>query len=71
MQPVVEVQVRAAEDALMETTPIRMSKGGFKAFLDALSKPANAAPEMIEVLRRKAPWESENEARKGGDFRCA
>jgi uncharacterized protein (DUF1778 family) len=52
-----EAAVRAAEDVLMETMPIRMSQGGFKAFLDALSKPANSVPEMVEVLRRKAPWE--------------
>jgi uncharacterized protein (DUF1778 family) len=44
---------------LMETAPIRMSPGGFKAFMDALSKPATAVPEMVELLRRKAPWESD------------
>jgi uncharacterized protein (DUF1778 family) len=50
--------VRAAEDALMETAPIRMSASGFKAFMAALSAPPTAVPEMIEVLRRPAPWEA-------------
>jgi uncharacterized protein (DUF1778 family) len=49
--------VRAAEDALMETAPIRMSAAGFKAFVAALSGPATPVSEMVEVLRRPAPWE--------------
>jgi uncharacterized protein (DUF1778 family) len=55
-----EAAVRAAEDVLMETAPIRMSPGGFKAFLEALSRPAVAVPEMAELFRRKAPWESDD-----------
>ena len=53
-----EAAGRAAEDALMETAPIRMSASGFKAFMDALSKPASAVPELIELFQRTAPWES-------------
>jgi uncharacterized protein (DUF1778 family) len=53
-----EAAVRAAEDVLMETRPIRMSAAGFKAFTAALSKPAVAAPEMVELFRRAAPWET-------------
>jgi uncharacterized protein (DUF1778 family) len=52
-----EAAVRAAEDVLMETVPIRMSRDGFDAFLKALSSPASAVPEMVELLRRPAPWE--------------
>lgn len=52
-----EAAVRAAEDVLMETLPLRMSEAGFEAFLDALASPARAVPEMVEVLRRTAPWE--------------
>ena len=55
-----EAAVRAAEDVLMETTPVRMSSSGFKAFLNALSAPAASVPEMVEVLSRKAPWESDS-----------
>jgi uncharacterized protein (DUF1778 family) len=54
-----EAAVRAAEDVLMETAPIRMTPTAFKAFMDALAKPAAAVPEMTELLRRKAPWESD------------
>jgi uncharacterized protein (DUF1778 family) len=55
-----EAAVRAAEDVLMETAPVRMSSGGFKAFMNALSTPAASVPEMVEVLSRKAPWESDD-----------
>jgi uncharacterized protein (DUF1778 family) len=41
-----DAAVRAAEDMLMETAPIRMGPSGFKAFMTALSGPATAAPEI-------------------------
>ena len=53
-----DAAVRAAEDVLMETTPIRMSAAGFKAFVAALSGPAKPVAEMVELFRRPAPWES-------------
>jgi uncharacterized protein (DUF1778 family) len=53
-----DAAVRAAEDVLMETAPIRMSPAGFKAFMTALSGPATAVPEMVELFRRTAPWET-------------
>ena len=53
-----EAAVRAAEEVLMETAPIRMSSAGFKAFMAALSGPAAAVPEMVELSRRAAPWET-------------
>jgi uncharacterized protein (DUF1778 family) len=53
-----DAAVRAAEDALMEAAPMRMSPAGFKAFMAALSGPATAVPEMVELFRRKAPWEA-------------
>jgi len=49
--------VRAAEDVLMETMPIRLGPAGFKSFMAALSAPATAIPEMVELVRRVAPWE--------------
>ena len=52
-----EAAVRAAEEVLMESALVRMSPEGFAAFMEALSAPANAVPELIEVLRRAAPWE--------------
>jgi uncharacterized protein (DUF1778 family) len=53
-----DAAVRAAEDVLMETAPIRMSPAGFKAFMAALSGPATAVPGMVELFRRTAPWET-------------
>lgn len=53
-----EAAVRAAEDVLMETMPIRMSPAGFKAFMAALSGPAAPVPEMVELFQRTAPWET-------------
>jgi len=54
-----EAAVRAAEDVLMETAPVRMSASGFKAFMSALSGPAVSVAEMAELVSRKAPWESD------------
>jgi uncharacterized protein (DUF1778 family) len=52
-----EAAVRAAEDVVMEIALVRMSPEGFEAFLEVLSAPSAAVPEMVEVLRRPAPWE--------------
>jgi len=52
-----EAAVRAAEDVLMETVPIRMTPSGFKVFMAVLSGPATSVPEMVELFRRAAPWE--------------
>ena len=53
-----EAAVRAAEDVLLETSAVRMSAGGFDAFMQVLSGPAQAVPELVQVLQRRAPWEA-------------
>jgi len=53
-----EAAVREAEAVLMEKTLIRMSRGGFAAFLAAIAGPGHAVPEMVERLKRGAPWDS-------------
>lgn len=53
-----EAAVRAAEDVVMEATLVRMSPDGFAAFMEAISGPAAPVPEMVELARRPAPWES-------------
>jgi uncharacterized protein (DUF1778 family) len=60
-----DAAVRAAEDVLMETLPVRMSSDGFDAFMAAISGPAEAPPAMVELLRRQAPWETPTPATKG------
>ena len=52
-----DAAVRAAEEVLMENRPIRMSPEGFSEFMTALSGPAVAVPEIVEVIKRPAPWE--------------
>ena len=52
-----DAAVRAAEEALLETLPIRMSAEGFDAFLAALDAPGTPVPEMVQTLQRPAPWE--------------
>jgi uncharacterized protein (DUF1778 family) len=53
-----EAAVRAAEEALLEDRPVRMSEEGFAAFLSAIAAPAEAAPEMVAILKRQAPWDA-------------
>jgi uncharacterized protein (DUF1778 family) len=54
-----EAAVRAAEEIILDAALIRMSPAGFDAFLEAVSAPAQAVPAMVEVLKRKAPWEND------------
>lgn len=52
-----DAAVRAAEEALLEALPIRMSPEGFDAFLAALAAPGTPVPEMVQTLQHPAPWE--------------
>ena len=52
-----EAAVRAAEEVLLERTLIRMSPAGFAAFREAIEAPGAPVPELVELLRRPAPWE--------------
>ena len=52
-----DAAVRAAEDALMENLPMRMSAVAFEAFMEVIAGPAVAVPEMVEIFRRVPPWE--------------
>ncbi|KQO21046.1 hypothetical protein ASF11_24340 [Acidovorax sp. Leaf76] len=52
-----DAAVRAAEEALLEALPIRMSPEGFEAFLSVLAEPGTPVPEMVQTLQRTAPWE--------------
>lgn len=53
-----DAAVRAAEEVLMERTLVRMSPSGFTAFMKTLSEPAAPVPEVVELLKRSAPWET-------------
>jgi uncharacterized protein (DUF1778 family) len=54
-----EAALRAAEEVVMETALIRMSPENFAAFSAMLARPAMPVPEMVESLRRAAPWETD------------
>jgi len=58
-----EAAVRAAEEIIMENALIRMSPKGFSAFMSAIGAPATAVPELVDVLKRKSPWDT---ARRSG-----
>ncbi len=52
-----DAAVRAAEEVLLERSVIRMDSAAFEAFKDAISAPPQAVGEMVERLRRRAPWD--------------
>jgi uncharacterized protein (DUF1778 family) len=53
-----DAAVRAAEDVLMETVPIRRGAAGFKAVMAVLSGPPTPAPEKVELFQLAARWET-------------
>ncbi len=55
-----EAAVRAAEATILDQSPVRMSAEGFQAFVEALSAEPTPVPEIVDVLRRRAPWERED-----------
>ena len=50
--------VRAAEETIVDNLSIRMSPAGFRAFVEAISGPAQPVPEMVELFRRGPVWDS-------------
>lgn len=52
-----DAAVREAEATLMDSMFIRMSTGGFDAFVAALDAPPQVVPELLEILKRKSPWD--------------
>ncbi|HVH41954.1 MAG TPA: DUF1778 domain-containing protein [Labilithrix sp.] len=52
-----EAALRAAEEVIMDRALIRMSGSGFAAFAAALAGPPASIPALVEVMKRKAPWE--------------
>lgn len=54
-----EAAVRAAEEAVMEVGLVRMSPEAFAEFMAMLASPAKPVAELVEVLRRPAPWDQD------------
>ncbi|MGX8010300.1 type II toxin-antitoxin system TacA family antitoxin [Mesorhizobium sp. ORM8.1] len=59
-----DAAVRAAEDVLMDSRLIRMSQEGFAEFMEALSAPAAPVPDMVELAKRRAPWETAHKTKR-------
>lgn len=59
-----DAAVRAAEEVVMEQGLIRMSPEGFAGFMEVLAAPAAPVPEMVELVRRSAPWEAGYEPKR-------
>lgn len=59
-----DAAVRAAEDVLMDSGLVRMSAESFDAFIAVLAAPATPVPELVELVRRPAPWEMHTEDRR-------
>ena len=53
-----DAAVRMAEEVIMESTVIHMSPEGFAGFAAMLDSPAKPVPEIVELLKRPAPWEA-------------
>lgn len=53
-----DAAVRAAEDVLLEERLVRMTAGGFAAFMAHINESVSVVPELVDVLKRPAPWES-------------
>lgn len=51
-----DAALQAAQMVLMKQNLVRMSAGGFRVFTAALSGPPKVVPELVEVLKRRAPW---------------
>ena len=52
-----EAAVRAAEEVLMAQSTVRMSPDQFEAFKAAIAGPGEAAPELVALFQRPAPWD--------------
>jgi uncharacterized protein (DUF1778 family) len=53
-----EAAVLAAEQVVLEHTLVQMSPAGFSAFVSAVSGPGRKVKQLVDVLRRRAPWET-------------
>jgi uncharacterized protein (DUF1778 family) len=52
-----DAALREAESVLIEDRLVTLTPEGFDAFLAILNEPARPVPEIVEVMRRQAPWE--------------
>ena len=51
-----DAAVRAAEEAIMENTVIRLGAESFAAFVAELDRPGKPVPALVELFKQPAPW---------------
>jgi uncharacterized protein (DUF1778 family) len=54
--------VETAEEVIIANTVSGLPPEGFAAFVDMLDSPATPVPQMVELLKRPAPWETKTAA---------
>lgn len=55
-----DAAVRAAEEAVLDSVMVGMSAAAFTDFVAAVSAPGQPVPELVDVLKRPAPWETQS-----------
>ncbi len=54
---ILEAARKAAEDALLDRSLVRVDPEAYAAFLDRLDQPLAPSDRLKQTLRSKAPWE--------------
>ena len=54
---ILEAARKAAEDALLDRSLVRVDPDAYAAFLDRLDKPLEPSDRLKQTMRSKAPWE--------------
>ncbi|MDB5643546.1 MAG: uncharacterized protein JWN07_2863 [Hyphomicrobiales bacterium] len=54
---ILEAARKAAEDALLDRSLVRVDPDAYASFLDRLDKPLEPSEQLKRTMRSKAPWE--------------
>jgi uncharacterized protein (DUF1778 family) len=54
---ILEAARKAAEDALLDRSLVRVDPDAYAAFLDRPDKPLEPSDRLKQTMRSKAPWE--------------
>ena len=54
---ILEAARKAAEDALLDRSLVRVDPDAYAAFLDRLDKPLEPSDRLQQTMRSKAPWD--------------
>jgi uncharacterized protein (DUF1778 family) len=54
---ILEAARKAAEDALLDRSLVRVDPDAYAAFLDRLDKPLEPSDRLKQTMRSKAPWD--------------